>query len=414
MNLLEAVGHTPLVELMNAGTKPGVHILCKLEGSNPGGSVKDRTALSMIAGAEERGELTPGEVILEPTSGNTGIAIAMIGAAKGYAVRLCMPECASAERVQILHALGAGSRSLRAKCRLTALPRRPPRAGDPARPPPWPASTDPVRCCRRDDNGPPGRETRSGFHEPVAGMGSAGATTASPGPQSVTTETPTSRDPSATTPRPEGNSQDAAEPCVRLADLEPVAPRPTFARPSERAGESLSTAPRQTRQHRVRPTSRSSRAWTWWRRLADAVPAHRSSATTHALGAGSVALVEAAQRFDPELGVPLGGFAFLRVRGAMADACRSGSRGARPDREVLCEPETLCEVGDRRALRPEARLDVLTAVSRLRHRLRTVLLRHACGVPSCEIAADMGVSESRVSQLRALARRRVRLEAGLL
>ena len=107
MNLLEAIGHTPLVELINAGTKPGVHILCKLEGSNPGGSVKDRTALSMIAGAEERGELTPGETILEPTSGNTGIAIAMIGAAKGYAVRLCMPECASAERVQILQGLGA-------------------------------------------------------------------------------------------------------------------------------------------------------------------------------------------------------------------------------------------------------------------------------------------------------------------
>jgi cysteine synthase B len=107
MNLLEAVGRTPLVELMNADARPGVRILCKLEGCNPGGSVKDRPALAMIAGAEERGELTPGEVILEPTSGNTGIAIAMIGAAKGYAVRLCMPECASAERVQILHALGA-------------------------------------------------------------------------------------------------------------------------------------------------------------------------------------------------------------------------------------------------------------------------------------------------------------------
>lgn len=107
MNLLEAVGDTPLVELVNAGVKPGVHILCKLEGCNPGGSVKDRTALSMIAKAEARGDLKPGEVILEPTSGNTGIAIAMIGAAKGYSVRLCMPECASAERVQILHALGA-------------------------------------------------------------------------------------------------------------------------------------------------------------------------------------------------------------------------------------------------------------------------------------------------------------------
>lgn len=107
MNLLEAVGHTPLVELMNAGTRPGVRILCKLEGCNPGGSVKDRPALRMILGAEERGELAPGKVILEPTSGNTGIAIAMIGAAKGYAVRLCMPECASAERVMILRGLGA-------------------------------------------------------------------------------------------------------------------------------------------------------------------------------------------------------------------------------------------------------------------------------------------------------------------
>jgi len=108
MNLLQAVGGTPLVELMNAGTKPGVHLLCKLEGCNPGGSVKDRPALSMIAGAEERGELVAGKTILEPTSGNTGIAIAMIGAAKGYRVRLCMPECASAERVQILQGLGAG------------------------------------------------------------------------------------------------------------------------------------------------------------------------------------------------------------------------------------------------------------------------------------------------------------------
>lgn len=85
MNLLQAVGGTPLVELMNAGAKPGVHLLCKLEGCNPGGSVKDRPALSMIAGAEERGDLTTGKTILEPTSGNTGIAIAMIGAAKGRA-----------------------------------------------------------------------------------------------------------------------------------------------------------------------------------------------------------------------------------------------------------------------------------------------------------------------------------------
>jgi cysteine synthase B len=107
MNLLEAIGNTPLIELMHAGKRPGVRILCKLEGCNPGGSVKDRPALSMISKAEERGELAPGKVILEPTSGNTGIAIAMIGAAKGYRVHLCMPECVSAERSMILQGLGA-------------------------------------------------------------------------------------------------------------------------------------------------------------------------------------------------------------------------------------------------------------------------------------------------------------------
>ncbi len=107
MNLLEAIGRTPLVELMHVGARPGVRILCKLEGCNPGGSVKDRPALSMITGAEERGDLTSGKAILEPTSGNTGIAIAMIGAAKGYRVHLCMPECVSAERSMILQGLGA-------------------------------------------------------------------------------------------------------------------------------------------------------------------------------------------------------------------------------------------------------------------------------------------------------------------
>jgi S-sulfo-L-cysteine synthase (O-acetyl-L-serine-dependent) len=107
MDLMQAIGHTPLVELANINRKPGVRILCKLEGCNPGGSVKDRPALSMIARAEERGELTDDRVILEPTSGNTGIAIAMIGAAKGYRVHLCMPECVSSERRLILQGLGA-------------------------------------------------------------------------------------------------------------------------------------------------------------------------------------------------------------------------------------------------------------------------------------------------------------------
>jgi S-sulfo-L-cysteine synthase (O-acetyl-L-serine-dependent) len=107
MNILSAVGNTPLVELMNVNGNPDVKILCKLEGCNPGGSVKDRPALYMITKAEERGELTKEKIILEPTSGNTGIAIAMIGAAKGYTVELCMPECVSSERRLILQGLGA-------------------------------------------------------------------------------------------------------------------------------------------------------------------------------------------------------------------------------------------------------------------------------------------------------------------
>jgi S-sulfo-L-cysteine synthase (O-acetyl-L-serine-dependent) len=107
MNLLQAIGNTPLVELMNINKNPNVKVLCKLEGCNPGGSVKDRPALYMITKAEERGELTRDKVILEPTSGNTGIAIAMIGAAKGYKVDLCMPECVSTERRLILQGLGS-------------------------------------------------------------------------------------------------------------------------------------------------------------------------------------------------------------------------------------------------------------------------------------------------------------------
>jgi cysteine synthase B len=107
MNILSAIGNTPLVELMNIVSKPGVKVLCKLEGCNPGGSIKDRPALYMIEKAEERGELTKGKIILEPTSGNTGIAIAMIGAAKGYKVDLCMPECVSMERRLILEGLGS-------------------------------------------------------------------------------------------------------------------------------------------------------------------------------------------------------------------------------------------------------------------------------------------------------------------
>ncbi len=107
MDLLQAIGNTPLVELVNLNPGPKVRILCKLEGCNPGGSVKDRPALYMISKAEESGELTKDKVIPEPTSGNTGIAIAMIGAAKGYEVQLCMPECVSIERRLILEGLGS-------------------------------------------------------------------------------------------------------------------------------------------------------------------------------------------------------------------------------------------------------------------------------------------------------------------
>lgn len=107
MSLLSAIGDTPLVELHNVSPNSGVRIFGKLEGCNPGGSVKDRPAYYMIKKAEESGALTRDKIILEPTSGNTGIALAMIGAAKGYRVKLFMPECVSSERRLILEALGA-------------------------------------------------------------------------------------------------------------------------------------------------------------------------------------------------------------------------------------------------------------------------------------------------------------------
>jgi len=108
MSILSAIGNTPLVELTNLNNKkPKVRIFGKLEAANPSGSVKDRPAYWMIKKAEESGQLSKGKIILEPTSGNTGIALAMISAAKGYQVKLCMPECVSTERQHILEALGA-------------------------------------------------------------------------------------------------------------------------------------------------------------------------------------------------------------------------------------------------------------------------------------------------------------------
>ena len=105
--ILSAIGHTPLVELKRINPNPKVRILAKLEGNNPGGSIKDRTALYMVTAAEQDGSLTKDKTILEPTSGNTGIALAMIGAAKGYHVTLTLPGCVSSERQHILEAFGA-------------------------------------------------------------------------------------------------------------------------------------------------------------------------------------------------------------------------------------------------------------------------------------------------------------------
>lgn len=107
MSILSAVGNTPLVEFTNLNCGSKVRIFGKLEGANPSGSVKDRPAYYMIKKAEESGELVHGKIILEATSGNTGIALAMIGAAKGYKVKLIMPDCVSVERRRILEAFGS-------------------------------------------------------------------------------------------------------------------------------------------------------------------------------------------------------------------------------------------------------------------------------------------------------------------
>lgn len=109
MSLLEAIGNTPLVEIRNMwdAEKTGVRIMVKLEGSNPGGSVKDRPAYYMLKKAVDSGALKPGQTILEPTSGNTGIGMAMIAAAMGLKIKLTMPACVSEERRAVLAALGA-------------------------------------------------------------------------------------------------------------------------------------------------------------------------------------------------------------------------------------------------------------------------------------------------------------------
>lgn len=105
-NIIELVGNTPLLHLARFARPPLADIYAKLEYTNPGGSVKDRAALGMILDAEERGELRPGATIIEPTAGNTGIGLALIGVARGYRVILCVPEGYSREKMKVMEALG--------------------------------------------------------------------------------------------------------------------------------------------------------------------------------------------------------------------------------------------------------------------------------------------------------------------
>ncbi len=106
-SILDTIGHTPLVELRRLSPRPGVRIFAKLEGTNPTGSVKDRIARYMVERAEARGELTRDRIILESTSGNTGISLAMIAMLRGYRMVAVMPENVSPERRQLMEAFGA-------------------------------------------------------------------------------------------------------------------------------------------------------------------------------------------------------------------------------------------------------------------------------------------------------------------
>ncbi|UPK71856.1 cysteine synthase CysM [Chitinophaga filiformis] len=106
-SILDLVGNTPMVALKNISANPGVTIYAKLEGNNPGGSVKDRAAYGMIKGALDRGEIKPGIKLIEATSGNTGIALAMIASLFGVEIELVMPEDATRERVLTMEAFGA-------------------------------------------------------------------------------------------------------------------------------------------------------------------------------------------------------------------------------------------------------------------------------------------------------------------
>src|SRR5436190_6565929 len=106
-DILDAIGNTPLVGIQGLSPDPNVKLWAKLEGQNPTGSLKDRIAKAMIEDAEASGSLSPGRTILEPTSGNTGIALAMVAARKGYRLTIVIPENASEERIRLLELFGA-------------------------------------------------------------------------------------------------------------------------------------------------------------------------------------------------------------------------------------------------------------------------------------------------------------------
>ena len=106
-DIVPAIGNTPLVELKRLSPKPGVRIYAKMESFNPTGSVKDRVARALIEDAEEKGAIAPGQTILEPTSGNTGISLAMICSRKGYPLKVVMPDNVTEERTQLLTMYGA-------------------------------------------------------------------------------------------------------------------------------------------------------------------------------------------------------------------------------------------------------------------------------------------------------------------
>src|SRR5262245_31040124 len=106
-DIIQSIGNTPLVGLKRLSPKPGVRIWAKLESHNPTGSVKDRVARALIEDAEERGAITPGQTILEPTSGNTGISLAMICKRKGYDLKVVMPDNVTSERTDLLRMYGA-------------------------------------------------------------------------------------------------------------------------------------------------------------------------------------------------------------------------------------------------------------------------------------------------------------------